>query len=403
MTLRSCLTAVAAVSAIASQLHAADLNWQRVQIDTAFRSEGAAIADINKDGKNDIVAGDVWYEAPDWRMHEFRPVGNYPIAQGYSQSFCNWVYDINQDGWLDVIVVGFPGEPFHWYENPQNKAGHWKQSVIWHSICNETPTFRDVTGDGRPEVVCGSQPEAQMGYIEIPKGDAVYQKWEFVPVSEPGDGNKNGTFKYYHGLGVADCNGDNKQDIVIPHGWWEQPAKLGEGVWTFHPHVLGENGNPQTGADIYTEDLDLDGDLDYLMSCAHSYGVWWFENLGEGKIKQHTIDETFSQTHAMHFVDLTGDGKPEMVTGKRYFAHNGGDPGAYEPVHMTWFEIKREKGKAPVFTKHQIAESLDTGHGTQFDVGDVDGDGLIDIALANKKGVNILLQKRGEAKPVANR
>lgn len=400
MLLRSCFLVALAI-ATSPGANAADLSWRRIQLDVRFRSEGVAIGDINKDGKNDIVAGDVWYEAPAWQMHDFRPVGDFPVAQGYSQSFCNWVHDINNDGWLDIIVVGFPGEPFHWYENPKNQPGHWKQSVIWHSICNETPLFKDITGDGRPEVICGSQPEAQMGYIEIPKGDAAYQKWSFTPINEPGDPNKNGTFKYYHGLGAADVNGDNKADVIIPHGWWEQPAKLGEGLWTFHAHALGPNGNPQTGADIYTEDLDLDGDLDFLMSCAHSYGVWWFENQGEGKTIYHAIDESFSQSHAAHFVDINGDGQREFVTGKRYYAHNGGDPGAYEPVYMYWFEIKREKGKPPQFVKHQIAESLDTGHGTQFDMGDVNGDGLIDIALANKKGVNVLLQKSVPAKSVA--
>jgi hypothetical protein len=389
----SFLTLLIAASSLAS---GGDVAWRRIQLDARFRSEGAAIGDFNHDGKNDLVAGDVWYEAPDWKVHEIRTPGNFPVGQGYSQSFCNWVYDINGDGWLDVIIVGFPGEPFHWYENPKNADGHWKESLIWHSICNETPAFRDVTGDGKPDVVCGSQPEAQMGYLEIPAGDAAYQKWEFTPVSEPGDGMKNGSFKYYHGLGVADCNGDGRTDVVIPHGWWEHPEKLGEGVWAFHPLALGPDGNPQTGADIYTEDLDEDGDLDFLMTCAHSYGVWWFENLGDGKTKYHVIDESFSQSHALHFVDVNGDGQRDLVTGKRYFAHNGGDPGAYEPVYMTWFEIRREKGKPPEFTKHQIAESLDTGIGTQFDMGDINGDGLVDIGLSNKKGVNILLQQPAE-------
>ena len=39
-----------------------------------FRSEGVAVADVNRDGKMDILVGDVWYEAPDWKMHEIRDV-----------------------------------------------------------------------------------------------------------------------------------------------------------------------------------------------------------------------------------------------------------------------------------------------------------------------------------------
>ena len=375
-----------------------DAYWQRVQLDPRFRSEGVAIADLNNDGKNDIVAGDVWYQAPDWDRHEIRPPGDYWAGVGYSQSFCNWTWDINGDGWQDVIIVGFPGEPFHWYENPKGEAGHWKEHVIWHSICNETPQFLDLTGDGRPEVVCGSQPEAQMGYLEIPKGEAAYRKWDFVAISEPGDPAQNGTFKYYHGLGVTDVNGDGRSDVVIPHGWWENPEQRGDELWTFHPHRLAEtpDGNPLTAADIYAEDLDGDGDQDLMMSCAHSYGVWWFENVTAGdktEFKYHVIDDSHSQTHALHFADLDGDGQRELVTGKRFFAHNGGDPGAYETVSMYRYQIKKSPGSPSEFVRHEILAGRDTGIGTQFAVGDIDGDGRPDIALSNKKGVNILLQR----------
>jgi hypothetical protein len=405
-----------------------DPNWQRVQLDARFRSEGVAVADLNNDGLADVIAGDYWYEqrgvqsresrakSPaqtgpatpptlnsqlstlDFVAHELRPPGDFWAGVGYSQSFCNWAYDLNGDGWQDVIVVGFPGEPFHWYENPKGATGHWKQHVIWHSICNETPQFLDLTGDGRPEVVCGSQPESQMGYLEIPTGDAVYQKWTFTPVSEPGEQGQNGTHRYYHGLGVTDVNGDGRADVIIGHGWWEHPATLGEGVWPFHSRRLAPtpDGNPVTGADIYTEDLDGDGDQDVLMSCAHAHGVWWFENVTAGaksEFKYHVIDESHSQTHALHFVDLDGDGRRELVTGKRFFAHNGGDPGAYDTVGMYRYEIRRKTGSPPEFERHEILAGRDTGIGTQFSIADVNGDGKLDIALANKKGVNILLQR----------
>ena len=379
------------------------VQWERVQLDARFRSEGVAVGDLNKDGKQDIVAGDYWYEAPGWTKHEIRPPGDYWAGQGYSNSFCNWTYDMNGDGWLDIVIVGFPGEPFHWYENPKGAAqegqgGHWKQHLIWHSICNESPQFTDLTGDGRPEFVLGSQPEQQMGYLEIPKGDAVYQKWSFTPISLPGDPNKNGTFKYYHGIGVTDLNGDGRNDVVIPHGWWEQPATLEAKPWAFHELKLAakEGGEPEKGADIHSDDLDLDGDRDLIMSSAHQFGLWWFES-GEKQSKPgvtaHVLKEPCSQTHALLFVDVNGDGKKDLITGKRYYAHNGGDPGANEPVVMFWYEIER-KADGPKFIPHEIVAGRDTGVGTQFMTADINGDGLLDIALSNKKGVNILLQRK---------
>ena len=69
------ICAALAVVFLASAAQAATPSWERVQLDVRVRSEGVAIADINMDGKADIVAGDVWYEAPDWAIHEIRPVG----------------------------------------------------------------------------------------------------------------------------------------------------------------------------------------------------------------------------------------------------------------------------------------------------------------------------------------
>jgi len=396
----------AAVLGISSNLFASDLNWQRIAVDAEFRAEGVAIGDFNHDGRMDVAAGDVWYAAPDWKRTEIRqpltqqgkPTDKYDGTKGYSNCFCQWTHDVNRDGWDDLITVGYPGDPFYWYENPKNQPGRWKQHLIWHSICNETPLFTDLTGDGQPDIVFGSQPERQMGYLELPVVENCTEKWKFVPVSEAGEPNQNGTFKYYHGLGVGDVNRDGRNDVVIVHGWWEAPAKLDGGQWAFHPLPLSKNneGNPLPASNIHVIDLDLDGDSDLLTSSAHAYGIWWFENPGpgsDGAFQYHLIDESFSQTHASGLVDLNNDGVPHLVTGKRYFAHMGPDPGEFDPVVMHTFEIRRSPGQPPTFVKHELVAGRDTGVGTQFQIGDFNRDGRLDVVLSNKKGVNVLTQE----------
>src|SRR5208282_5074246 len=137
----------------------APIRWKKTVIDRTFRSEGVRVADVNSDGKVDILAGDVWYEAPNWTMHEIRKPGDYGDgAKGYSQSFECWAEDINGDGWPDLIVVGFPGAPCHWYENPRGQPGLWKEHLIWKSACNETPQYADLFGTGKRVLVMGAQP-----------------------------------------------------------------------------------------------------------------------------------------------------------------------------------------------------------------------------------------------------
>ncbi len=408
---------IASVICVASIVSADDdPNWVRIKLDERFRSEGVAAADLNNDGSPDVVAGDVWYAAPPvdsadhtdasrWKLHEVRMPGDFVAGKGYSNSFANAAWDFNKDGWMDVVLIGFPGDPFHWYQNPGKDGGHWKEHVIWTSICNESPEFEDLNDDGTPEFLFGSQPEAQMGFIQIPDKSKVGEKFAFHAVSkpsaEPADaknrGLDNGTFKYYHGLGAGDMNNDGHRDVIIAHGWWESPGDLSsDATWKFHPiriKVDGKETPLPRAANIYADDLDMDGDADLFLSSAHEYGVWWAEDKGDNGWDLHEIDKSYSQTHAVERVDINGDGQLDYVTGKRFFAHNGNDPGGNDEVVMYWYEVKRTKGQPPTFVPHEILAGKGTGVGTQFEIHDMNKDGKPDIVLSNKKGVNVLLQK----------
>jgi hypothetical protein len=376
---------VLAAASAASGATPGEVRFKKITLDKTFRAEGVAVGDVNHDGKLDVITGDVWYAAPDWKMHEIRKVGEYKPAEGYSQCFANFAMDVNGDGWVDSIVVGFPGAACLWYENPKNQPGYWKEHQVWKSACNETPLFADLLGSGKPVPLFGIQPEKQVAWFSVPKD--LEGPWDCHPVSKSGEG---GSDPFSHGLGVGDVNRDGRNDVLVTNGWWEAPEDRTKGEWTFHKASLGP-----ACANLLVYDVDDDGDNDVITSSAHDYGIWWFEQVKTDQgveWKQHEIFKEFSQPHAIILVDMNGDGVMDLMTGKRWYAHNGGDPGGKEAAVLYWFELKRpEKGKVE-FIPHKIDD--DSGVGTQFEVADMNGDKKPDIITSNKKGVYVFLQEK---------
>lgn len=367
------------------------VSWKKTVVDPRFRAEGAAVADVNKDGKPDILVGDFWYEAPAWNPREIRkPLELGDGSNSFSEAFLCFADDFNGDEWPDLLVIGFPGAAAKWYENPQNKPGHWKEHEAWPSANNETPQFADLLGDGQKVLVMASQAEGQMAWFSPPPDGQ--GKWVMHPISEASSKQKAtpGTHRYSHGLGTGDMNGDGRRDVLTHQGWWEQPEKARERAepWPWHAVDLGSDC-----ADMHAADLNGDGRTDVLSSSAHGKGLWWYEQKPTGTFQRHTIFEEFSQSHALRFVDINGDGHQDLVTGKRRWAHGPtGDVEPNAPAVLFWFERKPGEGKpgAPEFIPHQIDD--DSGIGTQFSITDLNADGLPDIVVANKEGVHLFEQ-----------
>lgn len=369
-------------------------SFQRIQLSDQFFCEGASYGDFNRDGATDVVAGPFWYAGPTFaeRRELYAPVP-FDIAS-YSENFLCFTHDVNGDGWTDIFVVGWPGKESWWFENPQGKPGHWPRHVVLAVTDNESPAFTDITGDGRPELVCTTG--GQLGYAEIPKEDPT-QPWTFRAVSP-----NRGYERYMHGLGVGDVNNDGRTDILEKNGWYEQPpADARVEFWTFHRVAFSEPG----GAQMLVYDIDGDGDNDIVTSkAAHAYGLAWFENTaarkGDVDLREHKImgeraDENeygiaFSQLHALALVDMDRDGVPDVVTGKRFWAHAENDPGALEPAVLYWFRTVREGGTAR-FVPYKIDSN--SGVGTQVEAGDLNGDQWPDVVVGNKKGTFVFLQQ----------
>lgn len=387
-----CLLSLFATIATAEE---PSLAWKVVPL-AIDANEGIDIADFNGDGKLDVAAGRFWYQNPGFRP---RPLRHFDDVNGYVQSNGDFAYDVDLDGLMDVIAGGFFATEVNWYKNPGKEGlrlGHqWKQQLLLDTEIsqNEGQLLEDLNGDGKPEWIVNTWAKDAPIYVyeltttkklvEVTKEGKSQQVEQQVPSLRK---NLVGLRGNGHGMGVGDINGDGYSDLLLGHGWYQNPGKdCLTTTWKYHNDWQIHGSVPML---VY--DVNNDGKNDVLVGEAHAHGLYWWENQGEQndtiQFKKHLIDDKTSQLHALHLADLTGDGLPELITGKRYFAHNGGDKGAKEPIEIVYFEIDRKTGQ---FSRNLVHQGR-TGIGLQIRTADIDGNGHIDIAVAGKSGTHIL-------------
>jgi len=351
-------------------------------------NEGIAAGDIDNDGAIDLVAGRSWYKGPEFTSRPLRQIEDW---NGYVQSNGDYLFDVDSDGRLDVIAGSFLPSEVYWFKNPGDEALRLGQLWPKHLLVdtaddsNEGQLLADVDGDGRPEWIVNSwqkgRPTRIWRLVDCERKDsgAIY---EMMPVTLGETANG-------HGLGVGDISGDGRSDILVGEGWYEQPPNNPwTDAWTFH-----RDWDLGASLPILVRDLDGDGRNDLLLGSGHDYGLYWWQNLGpdaSGKIawKQTLIDRRFSQPHSLAMADLDGDGVDELITGKRYFAHNGSDPGGTESPCLYYFRWDAAAGN---FVRHVIDEGR-VGCGLQIVTTDLNGDGKIDVAVAGKSGTYVITQ-----------
>lgn len=385
---------------------APEIHWEKIVLSSEFHSEGAAFGDFNHDGQIDVEAGGDWWEGPDFKTkHTF---ADYPKIDPhtYSNDFLSFTHSFKNDGWDDIIIVSWPGKETSWYENPRGKSdGLWTRHIVFKETDDESPTFTDLFKNGKPVLVCGSEGTnkegGRLGYAQ-PNDDDPAKPWTFHAISP----RSKRFFRYLHGLGVGDVNGDGRNDILMADGWFEQPADLsGDPLWKFHPATFFDKGYGEGGAQMYVYDVNGDGRPDVITSLqAHGHGLAWFEQKPDGSFEKHLImgskpeenDQgvVFSQLHGMAVGDINGDGLMDIVTGKRWWAHGplGDIDPAGKPV-LYWFQLVREGDGKVKFVAHEIDDN--SGVSTEVNVCDIHHDHHPAILVSNKRGTFLFLQETG--------
>jgi hypothetical protein len=166
--------------------------FREIQLSDKFWTEGVAVADVNRDGVPDVIAMPFWYEGPDFKTrHAIAPADahysvtdasghtrtidgfeGYPLGTKteYADAFLSFAWDINQDGYPDVLTIGYPGKPAYWFENPEGAGRPWTRHPAFDVVNTENPAFADLFQTGGKVLVFSSN--GRIGYGDFDPKDA---------------------------------------------------------------------------------------------------------------------------------------------------------------------------------------------------------------------------------------
>jgi len=269
-----------------------------------------------------------------------------------------------------------------WRENPGD-TGEWKTHEVAEVGNIERCLFCDINGDGFMEALPVTKPVHIFQLIRDANGKGAGEFKQYtIPVGGGG-----------HGIGCGDINGNGRMDIVFATGWLEAPENPLNNLdgWIWHEEFnFGLASVP-----ILVHDVNEDGLADLIVGMGHDYGLFWMEQGrdadGNRAWTRHDIDMERSQFHDIQLVDLDNDGKLDLVTGKRRYAHNGNDPGADDPLFVSYYKINKGEFKRYNIDFGPIGEA--SGVGIYFWVEDVNGNGWKDILAPGKEGLYLFLNQ----------
>jgi len=262
--------------------------------------------------------------------------------------------DLDLDNDMDFVVAAFDGDAIYWYENNGSQS-FTQRTVVSSGIDAPREIWPvDLDLDGDMDIISGIYNDQDLVWYEN-NGSQSFTK-QTIDASLGGSANS---------VFVVDLDGDNDLDIVCGTYntsvlyWFEN-----NGSQSFTRYTIA-SGLTTTPVPI---DLDEDGDFDIVTRFNDgSNEITWFENNGSESFTGNSIDNI--QAGNIEVIDLDEDGDYDLVVPDR------------TNDYLVWYANNGSES----FTKNTIDNSGMTDI-YDVEVGDIDGDGDLDIAAQTASG-----------------